>query len=64
MANMTDWEEIVFDDLGEMELFWMKSGSSWGNHAYRKLDDAGNIMDTKTREETTISRKAKVYVRT
>ena len=63
MANVNDWDEVVFNDLSEMELFWFTSELSYDNHAYRKLNMDGNVINTKTREETTISPKTKVFVR-
>ena len=62
-SNMNDWDEFVFSDLGEMEIFWLQPGVSFTNHAYRKLDMDGNVMNTKTRQESKLDRNTKVYVR-
>tara|TARA_Y100001963_G_C6736176_1_gene426538 strand:- start:459 stop:692 length:234 start_codon:yes stop_codon:yes gene_type:complete len=62
-SNMHEWDEVVFEDLGEMEIFWLKPGASYNNHAYRKLDMSGNVQNTKTREESSLNSKLKVYVR-
>ena len=57
---MSEWDEVVFDDLPEMELFWLKPGRQYP--AYRKMDD-GSIQNTKTREHSTLGAKIKVFVR-
>ena len=56
--SVNEWDEVVFSDLPELELFWLSPGKQ---PAYRKLED-GSIINTKTREESTFTGK-KVFVR-
>ena len=62
--NMHEWDEVVFGDLNEMELFWLNPGMHLSNPPHRKLDMEGNVMNTKTQQTSTIPSKTKVYVRT
>ena len=58
--NMHEYDEVVFEDLSEQEIFWKSPGKGT---AYRKLDMVGNVQDTQTREESVLKPKTKVYVR-
>ena len=57
-SNMNGWDEVVFTDLPELELFWLSPAQA---PAYRKLTN-GKIQNTITREESDFSGR-NVFVR-
>ena len=56
--SVNEWDEVVFTDLPELELFWLSPAQA---PAYRKLTN-GKIQNTITREESDFS-GTKVFVR-
>tara|TARA_R110002020_G_scaffold429188_1_gene638699 strand:+ start:485 stop:718 length:234 start_codon:yes stop_codon:yes gene_type:complete len=60
--NSDDWETFKFNDLEEMELFWLSTTKSKSNVPYRKTTPTHG-MNTHTRESSVIDQKQVVYQR-
>ncbi len=60
--NSDDWETFKFNDLEEMELFWLDTTKSKSNVPYRK-ESQTHAMNTHTRESSVMDQKRIVYQR-
>jgi hypothetical protein len=61
-TNSADWETFKFDDLEDMDLFWLNSDTRNGaiNIAHRKLS-VNTAMNLQTRETLTFDKTFIVY---
>ena len=59
--NSDDWESFKFNDLPEMELFWLTMDTNSNiNVPYRKETET-SAMNTRTRETKTFLQNTVVY---